>query len=550
MDSGLAPSARPGMTTDRVMDVETFALIVGGGPVGLSAAIELGWRAVPTVLATDKLDTAQHPKCNNTNARSMEHFRRLGIADELRSEGLPPDIERASAYVTRFCGHEFGRLPRPYSDWPTPEIPNNVSQIVLERALRRRAERALPSRIHFGWRLDSFTVQGDHVVAEVEDVTTGTRQRIATRYLLGIDGAGSTVRRALGFPMIGEDGTTHRAFMGGTMLSFFIRSPTLMAASRRTPTNMTWILNPGMRGMMYSQDGRETWVVHYQVPPDMDWRAVDGTAVITAMIGADVPFEIISGGPWTGGLALVSEHYQSGPVLLAGDAAHLFTPLGGLGMNTGIGDVMNLCWKLAAVHQGWAGPRLIESYETERRPIGLRNVQLGIRCTRVMDSWMLPAGFEDDGAAADATRRTFGKRIMEEDRAQYLSVGIQLGERYEGSPIICPDDAAPPPDTWDSYTPVDRPGARAPHFWLAPGRAAYDAFGQGFTLLDFGATDGARALEAVARARGVPLTTLHLDSPAGLYRSKLVLVRPDQHIAWHGEAVSDAMAVVDRVRGA
>ena len=239
--------------------------------------------------------------------------------------------------------------------------------------------------------------------------------------------------------MIGEDGTTHRAFMGGTMLSFFIRSPTLMAASRRPPTNMTWIINPDMRGMMYSQDGRETWVIHYQVPPGTDWRAVDAPAVVRGMIGADVPFEIISGGPWTGGLALVAEHYQSGRVFLAGDAAHLFTPLGGLGMNTGIGDVMNLCWKLAAVHQGWAGPRLIDSYEIERRPIGVRNSQLGVRCTRIMDGWVLPPKFEDDSASAEAARRAFGARIIEEDRAQYLTVGIQLGERYEGSPIVWPD---------------------------------------------------------------------------------------------------------------
>jgi 2-polyprenyl-6-methoxyphenol hydroxylase-like FAD-dependent oxidoreductase len=537
------------------MNAETFALVVGGGPVGLSAAIELNWRSVPTILVTDKLDTAQHPKCNNTNARSMEHFRRLGIADELRAEGLPGDVARASAYVTRFCGHEFGRLPRPYSDWPTPEIPNNVSQIVLERVLRRCAERPQGAQIHFGWRLDSFAAHGDHVVAEVEDIRTGERGQIKARYLLGIDGAGSAVRRALGFPMIGEDGTTHRAFMGGTMLSFFIRAPMLMAASRRPPTNMTWIINPQMRGMMYSQDGRETWVVHYQVPPGADWQAVDGKAVIAAMIGrADVPFEIISGGPWTGGLALVAEHYQSGPVFLAGDAAHLFTPLGGLGMNTGIGDVMNLCWKLAAVHQGWAGPRLTESYEIERRPMGVRNSQLGVRCTRIMDGWLLPPGFEDDGAAAEATRRAFGERIIEEDRAQYLTVGIQLGERYESSPIVWTDsDAAPPdapPDTWDRYTPVDRPGARAPHVWLAPGRAAYDEFGKGFTLLDFGARDGAHALETAARIRGVPVKTLRLQAPDGPYRTKLVLVRPDQHIAWHGNELADAMAVIDRVRGA
>jgi 2-polyprenyl-6-methoxyphenol hydroxylase-like FAD-dependent oxidoreductase len=532
------------------MEAETFALIVGGGPVGLAAAIELNWRSVPAVLVTENLDTAQHPKCNNTNARSMEHFRRLGIADELRAEGLPPHIERASAYVTRFCGHEFGRLPRPYSDWPTPEIPNTVSQIVLERALRRCAERASGTQIHFGWRLNSFAAKADCVVAELENVRTGEHHRITARYLLGIDGASSTVRRALGFAMIGDDGTTHRAFMGGTMLSFFIRSPTLVAASKRPPTHMTWILNSEMRGMMYSQDGRETWVVHYQVPQGADWRAVDGKAVIAAMIGAGVEFEIISGGPWTGGLALVAEHYQSGPVFLAGDAAHLFTPLGGLGMNTGIGDVMNLCWKLAATQQGWAGPRLTESYEVERRRMGVRNSQLGVRCTRVMDGWVLPEEFEEDSATADAARRAFGAKIMQEDRPQYLTVGIQLGERYEASPIVWPDEDDAPPDTWDTYMPLDRPGARAPHFWLAPGRAAYDEFGQGFTLVDFGAREGARAFEDAARTRRVPLKILRLEPPAGLYRRRLVLIRPDQHIAWHGDAVANAAAVIDRVRGA
>jgi hypothetical protein len=167
-----------------------------------------------------------------------------------------------------------------------------------------------------------------------------------------------------------------------------------------------------------------------------------------------------------------------------------------------------------------------------------------------MDGWVLPKNFEDDGATADAARRVFGAKIMREDRPQYLTVGIQLGERYETSPIVWPDEDDAPPDTWDTYTPIDRPGARAPHFWLTPGRAAYDEFGKGFTLLDFGAPEGASAIEAAARERRVPLKILRLEPPKGLYRRKLVLIRPDQHIAWHGDAVADATAVIDRVRGA
>ena len=269
------------------------------------------------------------------------------------------------------------------------------------------------------------------------------------------------------------------------------------------------------------------------------------------MIGADVPFEIISGGPWTGGLALVAEHYQSGRVFLAGDAAHLFTPLGGLGMNTGIGDVMNLCWKLAAVHQGWAGPRLIDSYEIERRPIGVRNSQLGVRCTRIMDGWVLPPKLR----GRQRQRRRRAPRLRRQDhRGRPRAVSHRRHPARRALRTFADRLARRrrrrPPDSWDTYTPLDRPGARAPHFWLAPKRAAYDEFGKGLTLIDFGAPEGARAFEAAARMRGVPLKILQLKPPDGLYRSKLVLVRPDQHIAWHGDAVADATAVIDRVRGA
>lgn len=532
------------------MQRDTCVLIAGGGPVGLSAAIELGWRGVPAVLITEKLDTAQHPKCNSTNARSMEHFRRLRIAKELRAASLPPHIVRASTYVTRFCGYEFGRLPRPYSEFPTPEIPNVVSQIVLERRLRAHAEQAPGVHVHFGWKLGSFESATGGIVATVED-TTGTQRQIKARYLIGADGASSTVRRALGFDMVGEDGTTQRAFMGGTMLSYYVRAPELMARSGRVPTHSTWIINPEMRGLMFSQDGKETWVAHYQVPPGADWTTLDARAIVRRMLGADVDFEIISGGPWTGGLALVAEHYQAGNVFLAGDAAHLFTPLGGMGMNTGIGDVMNLCWKIAAMEHGWGGSTLLPSYEAERRPIGLRNSQFGVRCSRVMDGWKVPANFEEDTPDAQQARDALGAQVVVEDVPQYLSAGLQLGEIYEASPIIVAAQTPPPADRWDIYTPIDRPGARAPHFWITEGQSLYDLFGKDFTLLAFAGADSS-ALEAAARARKVPLTVIRLQERNPLYSHALVLIRPDQHVAWQADAADRAKAdaAIDRIRGA
>jgi 2-polyprenyl-6-methoxyphenol hydroxylase-like FAD-dependent oxidoreductase len=543
---------------------ETFVLIAGGGPVGLTAAIALGRRGVPAILVNERLETATHPKCNNTNARTMEHFRRLGLAEDIHHASLPPTVAREYAYVTRFCGYEFARMgrPHPYMDkgkkvggtpdfLRSPETPQYIPQTSLEPILKDHAERQASISIRFGWRVVSVTETAAGVTAQVENVTTRECREIAAQYVFAADGARSVIRRDLDIEMAGEDGTVERAFMSGTMLSHHIRAPKLVEQSGRPPALISWITNHDARGFMFAQDERERWIVHYQVPRGMDWQTLDARAIIRRMIGADTEFEILSGGPWTGGLALVAERYQSARIFLAGDAAHLYTPLGALGMNTGVGDAINICWKIAAVHAGWAGPELLATYETERRPIGIRNSKHGISCAQRQSAWPIPPDVEDDTPQAEAGRKALGAYCLEDDREQYNTAGIQLGERYEESPIIFSDTTPPPPDAWYTYTPHDRAGARLPHLTLADGRSLYAALGPEFTLIAFDGSDGA-PLQAAAKTRGVPLTMLHIAGAAPEpYQSSLVLVRPDHHIAWHGSSTpADALAVIDRVRGA
>jgi len=541
-----------------------FVLIAGGGPVGLTAAIALGRQGVPTVLVTENLETVRHPKCNNTNARSMEHFRRLGVAQDIRRNGLTGAVLTENAYVTRFLGYELGRLQRPHPRiehgrpsggspefHKTPEPPQVIPQFRLEPVLRRHAEAQASVSVRFGWRLVSFAESAGSIVATVEDVTTGERRRIAAQYLIGADGAHGVVRRDLGIGMSGDDGSAERVFMTGTMLSLYIRAPDLVAQSGRAPALINWIVNRKARGFMFAQDEREHWIVHYQVPRGVAWQDVDPRAAVASLLGGKADYEIISGGPWTGGLALVADQYRAGRAFLIGDAAHLFTPIGAQGMNTGIGDTVNLCWKLAAVHQGWGGDALLDSYEIERRPIGFRNQEIGISFAQRMSNWPVPGNVEEKGEAADAARKAFGAYCVEDENDRYTTVGIQLGERYVDSPIVWPDGLEPPLDPWSSYTPVVHAGVRLPHVWLPDGRCGYDLLGPGLTLIDASNTD-MTAFEVAARSRGVPLTVARFETldDAGCAWSRLVLVRPDHHVAWHGETMpDDPGAILDRARG-
>jgi hypothetical protein len=311
------------------------------------------------------------------------------------------------------------------------------------------------------------------------------------------------------------------------------------------------MLNPQRFGVLIAIDGRGRFVMHTQLPRGQRGSMEYARESLALTMGKAFPYDIIDIAEWTAGFTLVAEHYGAGRVFLAGDAAHLFTPTAGLGYNTSVDDVANLGWKLAAVCQGWGGPGLLASYEIERKPVADRNTRFARSIADFYRALGVSALLEEDSPAGAPARRDFGKRLLELSAREFSAPGIHFGAFYGASPIVAGEPGAPPPDSPNWYVPHARPGARAPHLWLAEGEALYDRFGRDFTLMKLKAADTG-ALEQAAQARGMPLTILELrrDDLRKLYEKDFVLIRPDQHVAWRGEAVpADADALIARLTG-
>ena len=537
--------------------------IVGGGPSGLILAIELGRRGVECVLLEEDATPPTLPKANATTSRTMEHYRRLGFAAEIRALGLPEDYPQDIAYFTRYTRYELARLKgrsrreaieaREGADsrWPTPEPLHRVQQMYIEAILKKQAEKWPAVDLRFGWRALGLEERADSVRVEAEDVATGRTERIAAEYAVGCDGPRSLVRSALG---VGYEGFSReeRDFMGGRMLAVYIRSRAFYDVVRAPRAWQYWAMNFEQRALMNAIDGRELWVLHVQLPRDGAYPARYAREALVRATGCEFPFEVLGIAEWTAGYTLVAERFGSGRALIAGDAAHLFTPTGGQGYNTSVDDASNLGWKLAAVCQGWGGPGLLASYETERKPIALRNTRFARAMAESIGRIELPADLEDDSAAGGAARAALGERLVRHAATEFEIPGIHLGVFYSGSPIIIPDGTAPPQDDWHRYTPNAVPGARAPHAWLEEGVSVFDRFGRDFTLLRFDAGIDARPLQDAARRRGMPLSVLDVsgDEVRDLYARDLALVRPDHHVAWRGDVLpDDADALLARAVG-
>ncbi|MCK1400666.1 FAD-dependent oxidoreductase [Bradyrhizobium sp. 4] len=536
-------------------------LIVGGGPCGLMLANELGRRGVSAILVDEKPGTAFNPQANATQARSMEHYRRLGFADEIRREGLPADYPTDVAYFTRYTGYELARFQLPSSSragelvkgmsgsWNAAELPHRVSQKYVEAVLRRHAERLPGIRLSYGHRLISYVENDDGVVAEIECLDDNSRFQVRADFLVGADGPRSMVRQSLGIVYGGETGA-QRDFMGGRMLAVYLRSPEFYASILHAKAWMYNCFNGDRRAFMASVNGRDEFAFHTQLRPDENENAItidEAKAAFQRACGAPIDCEVLSFLTWTAGHALVANGMQRGRVFLGGDAAHLFTPTGGLGYNTAIEDAVNLGWKLASVIKGVSPAELLDSYEVERRPVALRNTDYARRFADSLGLFAPAPEIEDATDAGDEARRIAGVYLEQHARAEFNIPGVTFGGRYDGSPIIVSDGSQPPPDAANVYVPSACPGGRAPHAWLEDGVSLYDLFGFEWTLLQFGEVMSAHASFAeTIRAIGVDVKLVTLpQSLRDLYQADLALIRPDQIVAWRGSASQAGM--IERV---
>ncbi len=538
-------------------------LIVGAGPVGLTLAIDLAWRGIAvTVVETRARAALPEPKCNHVAARTMEIFRRLGFAGKVRDAGLPADYPHDISYRTTFTGKELTRIKIPcrrdrFTDtdcadgnWPTPEPPHRINQIFLEPILFEHAASRPRITIVNRTSAEDVTVRDDGADVALRDLDSGGVRHLRCRFLIGCDGGRSIVRKAIGAEFTG-DAVIQR------VQSTFIRAPDLIGRQRHERAWGTGAINPRRSGMVYAIDGRERWLVHnYLKPDETDFEAVDRNGCIRTILGVDADFkyDIISKEDWFG-RRLVANKFRDRCAFIAGDAAHIWVPYAGYGMNAGIADAMNLSWLLAARLNGWAPAAILDAYEAERLPITSQVSRFAMSHAEaeIRRRGAVPSEIEEEGPRGEAARRDTGALTYDINVRQYACAGLNFGAYYDASPIIAYDGGEQPSYSMDSYTPSTVPGCRTPHVFCADGTSLYDAMGPEFSLLRFDPSIDVSALERAARERGVPLRLLDLDAPdmATGYDGRLVLSRPDQHVAWRGESVpADPVQLIDRVRGA
>lgn len=528
---------------------ESVVAIIGGGPVGLALAVELGTRNVPCVVVEPDPRTRLVPRAKLANVRTMEHMRRWGIADELRARSpLPADYTTDIAFVTTVFGHEITRFTNVFytehgRDPRFPEPAQQVPQYVMEPVLRRRAEACDAVGFLDGWRLESLAETADGVRLQISHEDKGYAS-FAAEYVVGCDGASSTVRSLLEIPLDGQHAMKRN-------YGIVFRSEELSRSLPLRPALHFWTVNADTPSYMGPANREGLWWIQATALSDsQEFDSLDPATLIRGALGRDVAPSIVAVDPWSAH-ALTAQRVREGRVFLAGDAAHLHTPMGAHGMNLGVGDGVDLGWKLAAVHEGWAGSALLDSYEMERHSLHRRITDEATRNYGLLSNNFVRDGLDANDASGAALRAALAGEIQRTKHREFFSLGLVLGSGFDESPIVVADASPRREQPIEPFVPLARTGVRAPHAWLGDGSSLFDRFGPHYTLLQLDQSVDSRPLVDAARQRQVPLRIVALDRPElrHLYGAGAALVRPDQVLAWRGEppASADAARLIDVV---
>lgn len=540
--------------------LRTPVLVAGAGPVGAVLGLELARLGISSTVVERRETMAPNPKCITTNARTMEFLRRLGLADTIRAAGLPDDHPTDVVYMTTLAGYELTRYVMPSRDelgdpdlpavdagWPTPEPQHRVSQLFAEPILHDALRESPAVDFLEGAELVAFEQSEDGVHCVVRDAD-GRERAIHADFLVGADGAGSFVRKSIGARLTGIPEVAR-------VVTVFVRAARITELAAKARLGFMYRFVGGEAPIsMAAIDGQDRWICHIVLPPGADDASFDHERAMFAAIGEEFDYELLNREVWIG-RAMVADRFRDGRVFLAGDAAHIWIPMGGFGMNAGIADSVGLAWMLHGALAGWLTEDALDAYVVERASIGTIVASHAAKITRDLQAIEIPASLGEDTEEAAAQRADIGHRIRTVNLAEFTSVGLQLGYAYADSPVICYDGAPLPEVALDHYEESSRPGVRAPHVWLSDGSSLYDKLGAGFTLLRLGPdAPAATDFENEAAARRVPLTTLHVVEPEAVakYGEALVLVRPDQHVAWRSSTAptaAEAAAIWDRLTG-
>ncbi len=550
------------------MAIECQVAIAGAGPVGMTLALDLARRGIAVAVIEKRADgDPADAKCNSVAARTMETFRRLGIADIVRAAGLPDDYPTDVVFSTTLCGKEITRIEFPsrnerydstgevamqYPDshWRTPEPVLRLSQIYLDPILREQVKEDDGILFLSSTVVVDYDDHGEGVVVYCQPIDRNEPFEIHARYLVGCDGGASTIRKIMGVEFKGDEQISRTR-------SSLIRSKDVLPLFRGKPAWMTWVVNHRQTGTIVAIDGDELWLVHRGVSDEMEsFDSVDPDQSIRDVLGVgdEFTYEIVQNQDWIG-RRLVAERFKSGNVFICGDAAHIWVPLAGYGMNAGIADAMNLSWLLSAVLTGWAPEGLLDVHEIERHPITEQVSRFAMSFAfelRERPGPRIPKMLEQPGPVGYALRKLLGHKLHDLNVQQFACEGLNFGYYYEHSPIVCYDDERAPSYTMGSATASTVPGCRMPHFWIDEVTSLYDRLGDWFTIVRFDPSVDVQPLLAAARHQRVPLEVLDVPNQKEkeLFRHKLVMVRPDYHVAWRSDSLPcDSMALVRKISG-